>query len=81
MFDHSCQPNISFWFSGRDLTVQAIKNIPVGNLTKNAFVNYVNIMEDTKTRNGILKKKWYFICKCNLCSDDRLIDAEKYIFE
>jgi len=69
MFDHSCQPNCSFWFSGREISVKAIRNIPVGNLTKNAFISYINIMDDTKTRNESLQKNWFFTCKCPLCTE------------
>ena len=71
MLDHSCQPNCNIWFSGREITVKAIKDIPVGNLTKNAFVSYVNIMDDTKTRNESLQDSWYFTCSCPLCSDPK----------
>ena len=59
--------------------MKAIKEIPVGNLTKNAFISYVNLMDDTKTRNEYLQKHWYFTCSCPLCSDpkyDRTIHLE-----
>ena len=51
--------------------MKAIKEIPVGNLTKNAFISYVNLMDDTKTRNEYLQKHWYFTCSCPLCSDPK----------
>ena len=71
MLDHSCVPNCSLWFSGREVAVIATKEIPVGNLTKNAFISYINIMEDTKTRQEQLQKNWFFTCKCALCRDTK----------
>ena len=53
------------------MSVKAIQDIPVGNLTSNAFVSYVNIMDDTKTRNESLQDHWYFTCACPLCSDPK----------
>jgi len=72
MFDHSCEPNCSIWFSGREIDVIATKDIPIGNITKNAFISYVNIMDDTQTRNENLQSDWYFTCKCRLCTDSKL---------
>ena len=53
------------------MAVIATKEIPVGNLTKNAFISYINIMEDTKTRQEQLQKNWFFTCKCALCRDTK----------
>ena len=69
MFDHSCEPNCSLWFSGREIDVIAIKDVPIGNITKNAFISYVNVMDDTQIRNENLQKDWYFTCKCHLCTN------------
>ena len=32
-------------------------------------LSYINTIDDTKTRNEILRKRWYFTCKCSLCLD------------
>jgi len=71
VFNHSCIPNCTVGFLGKDLVVTATKDIPDGELAKTAFISYVNIMDNTNTRNDNLKKNWFFSCSCGLCSDLR----------
>ena len=69
IFNHSCVPNCTVGFLGRDLVVTATEDILAGNLSSKAFISYVNTMDDTKTRNRKLNENWFFTCKCSLCSD------------
>ena len=71
VFDHSCIPNCTVGFLGKDLVVTATKDIPDGDVAKTAFISYVNTMDNTNTRNDNLKKNWFFSCSCGLCSDLR----------
>merc|ERR1711970_148312 len=60
VLDHSCVPNCSVKFQGRDLVVTANKKITSDDLSSNIFISYVNTMEDTRTRNMEIKENWFF---------------------
>ena len=74
MLDHSCVPNCTIGFLGRDLVVTATENIPVGKLSSTAFISYVNTLESTKSRNKKLREQWYFTCECEQCKNVRYVD-------
>ena len=67
-FDHSCAPNCTVVFLGRELRVMAEKVIRQGESPR---ISYVNTMMDTVTRQTQLQQNWFFQCQCSLCSDPR----------
>ena len=71
LLNHSCAPNCSVFFQGRQLTVVATKNIPPGDIPSVAFITYVNSLDDTVTRQEQLKATWHFSCGCTLCLDKK----------
>ena len=71
IFDHSCRPNCTVVFKGRELVVMATEDIPAGDIPSVAFISYLNTMDDTKTRQLQQKAIWYFSCCCSLCQDTR----------
>jgi len=77
IFDHSCTPNCTVVFKGRELVVMATEDIPAGDITSVAFISYLNTMDDIKTRQLQQKAIWYFSCHCSLCQDTRM-DQEKH---
>merc|ERR1712013_284447 len=77
MFDHSCVPNCTVVFQGRELSVMATEEIPMGDIPRVAFISYVNTMDDTKTRQLQQRAIWYFSCACSMCQNTRK-DQEKH---
>lgn len=65
-FDHSCSPNCTVVFQGRELRVMVEKNIHEGESPR---ISYVNTMMDTLTRQRQLQQNWFFQCQCKLCSN------------
>ena len=77
IFDHSCCPNCTVVFQGREITVMATEEIPEGDISDVAFISYINTLDDTATRQVQQRAIWYFSCSCSLCANPR-IDAEKH---
>ena len=71
IFDHSCVPNSTVVFKGRELVIMATQDIPVGEIPNVAFISYVNTMDDTNTRQRQQQANWFFKCQCHLCMDMR----------
>ncbi|VDK44405.1 unnamed protein product, partial [Gongylonema pulchrum] len=69
MYDHSCRPNCSLVFDGfraclRPLTPETNAADP-----KTAYISYIDIGRSRYQRRLELKGKWYFLCKCERCTD------------
>lgn len=77
LLNHSCKPNCTVVFQGRQLSVVATKEIPAGYIPNVAFITYVNSLDDTATRQEQLTSTWHFTCRCSLCSNDKL-DRQKH---
>ena len=77
IFDHSCTPNCTVVFQGREITVMATEEIPEGEISDVAFISYINTIDDTATRQVQQRAIWYFSCACSLCANLR-IDQEKH---
>ena len=71
LLNHSCAPNCTVVFTGRQLSVLATKEIPAGDIHSVAFITYVNSLEDTVTRQQQLMATWHFTCECTLCLDKK----------
>ena len=71
IFDHSCVPNCTVVFNGRELVIMATQDIDHGEIPNVAFISYVNTMDDTKTRQKQQQVNWFFTCHCSLCRDTR----------
>ena len=66
--DHSCAPNATVVFQGRELRVMVEKEMGGAG---EARISYVNTMLDTRTRQEQLSQHWFFTCQCSLCSDPK----------
>lgn len=66
ILDHSCQPNAVATFDGRTLNIRTLVDIPQINWDS-IFISYIDLMDDTETRRGSLKKNYYFLCACCKC--------------
>ena len=69
--NHSCVPNCTVVFNGRELVIKATQDIDAGEIPNVAFISYVNTMDDTKTRQKQQQANWFFTCRCSLCRDTR----------
>ena len=74
LLNHSCVPNCTVVFQGRQLAVVATKAIPAGDIPSVAFITYINSLDDTVTRQEQLRSTWHFDCKCTLCLDKKYDD-------
>lgn len=72
IFDHSCVPNCTVVFQGRELRVVATQDLPEGEVARVAFISYVNSMDNTRTRSTQHRVIWYFSCHCSLCQETEL---------
>ncbi|XP_023338856.1 histone-lysine N-methyltransferase SMYD3 isoform X2 [Eurytemora carolleeae] len=77
LLDHSCIPNCTVVFRGKELHVVATEEIPEGRIDEVAKISYVNSMDDTSTRQAQQLGIWYFKCDCTLCLDKSL-DGSKH---
>ncbi|GAB6023404.1 hypothetical protein CHUAL_008193 [Chamberlinius hualienensis] len=68
VFDHSCNPNVAFLFSGSTLLVRSLQDFPKFEINQ-MFVNYVDLAAVTETRRSQLKEQYYFTCQCDKCAD------------
>ena len=69
LMGHSCVPNCSVTFLGRDLLITAREEIPADQVPSMATISYVSTIKDTKTRNKELMENWFLTCNCSLCLD------------
>lgn len=77
LLNHSCSPNCTVVFQGRQLSIVATKDVPSGYIPNVAFITYVNSLDDTSTRREQLKTTWHFTCDCSLCSNTKF-DKQKH---
>ena len=74
VFDHSCTPNCTVVFLGREIVVMATAEIPAGDIAEVAFISYINTIDDTATRRLQQRAIWYFQCQCSLCANLRYVN-------
>ena len=69
LFNHSCEPSLTRFFSGSTITVQTIKTIKKG---EEIFENYGPLFFHSRKseRRERLKKQYWFDCCCPACEDD-----------
>jgi len=77
LLNHSCSPNCTVVFQGRQLSIVATKDIPAEYIPGVSFITYVNSLDDTKTRQQQLTTTWHFTCDCSLCADTKF-DKQKH---
>jgi len=77
LLNHSCVPNCTVVFQGRQLSIVATKDVPEGYIPNVAFITYVNSLDDTNTRQEQLSTTWHFKCECSLCSNIKF-DKQKH---
>ena len=66
ILDHNCQPNAVATFDGPKLNIRTTVDMPYLNWD-NVFISYIDLIDDTETRRGTLKKNYYFLCTCSKC--------------
>ena len=72
--NHSCQPNMTVSFSGREMIAMPIKDIKAG---EELTVSYVELASLAAERNDALQARYGFRCKCDRCEGDaRSIEEE-----
>ncbi|TSL28174.1 Threonine synthase-like 2 [Bagarius yarrelli] len=65
LVNHDCWPNCTVILNHGRIELRALENIPEGvELT----VSYVDFLSLSKDRQNLLKKQYYFDCKCEHCS-------------
>jgi len=71
--DHSCQPNVNVVFSGSEVELRALAEIPAP-VWSNARLSYLNTVLPRSERRARLRSAYYFTCLCDLCTqtDDGL---------
>ena len=69
LFNHSCEPGLTRFFTGDTITVQTIKTIRKG---EEIFENYGPLFFHSRRsdRRERLKKQYWFDCSCAACEDD-----------
>lgn len=73
ILDHSCYPNATVVFDGKQLLLRTIK--PVKSFA-DIRISYTNLLDSNQVRRENLQNQYYFTCECARCKDDE-IDVEK----
>ncbi|XP_071489148.1 N-lysine methyltransferase SMYD2-like [Diadema antillarum] len=66
LLNHSCEPNCTFVFDGRRLSVRAIRRIEAG---EECSISYVSTLLPTRLRQEKLRSVYGFVCQCQRCLD------------
>ncbi|KAJ3035790.1 hypothetical protein HDV00_003417 [Rhizophlyctis rosea] len=67
LMNHSCDPNCAIIFQGRTATLRSIKDIKEG---EEIVQSYLELSEATYLRRKELKKRYFFDCNCEACSQE-----------
>ncbi|KAL1226742.1 Histone-lysine N-methyltransferase SMYD3 [Trichinella spiralis] len=73
--NHSCNPSCVVTFDGPKAYLNTLNSefeITTSTVLKNLTISYVALIDDTAHRRKALHERYYFICKCEKCSDARL---------
>ncbi|KRX39974.1 Histone-lysine N-methyltransferase SMYD3 [Trichinella murrelli] len=73
--NHSCNPSCVVTFDGPKAYLNTLNSefeITTSTVLKNLTISYVALIDDTAHRRKALHERYYFICKCERCSDARL---------
>jgi SET and MYND domain-containing protein len=73
VLDHSCSPNATVVFSGKELILRTISSAAT---FSDLRISYTNLLDETETRKKNLKEQYYFECQCSKCSSQE-DDPEK----
>ncbi|XP_046694481.1 histone-lysine N-methyltransferase SMYD1a isoform X2 [Silurus meridionalis] len=77
LVNHDCWPNCTVILNHGRIELRALENIPEGVELTVSYVDFLNLSKD---RQKLLKKQYYFDCKCEHCSGgikDELMMAVK----
>jgi hypothetical protein len=66
MINHSCEPNITWTFEGRELRVITTQPIAAG---EEVNFSYIGGLGNYQKRRQLLKERWSFNCVCPLCNE------------
>ena len=66
--DHSCAPNAVWIFNGREMIVRTIENVP--NFSALRVTYLPKLYENTRKRQEILLRDYFFSCNCEVCQDE-----------
>ncbi|KRZ76421.1 Histone-lysine N-methyltransferase SMYD3 [Trichinella papuae] len=73
--NHSCNPSCVVTFDGPKAYLNTLNSefeVTTSTILKNLTISYVALIDDTAHRRKALHERYYFICKCERCSDARL---------
>lgn len=65
--NHSCTPNATIIFDGRQLTLRTLDPIKKGD---QVFVSYIDTTQTREERRHELKDRYFFTCHCEKCEQD-----------
>lgn len=66
MINHSCQPNVTWNFEGRELRVITTCGLSAGD---EIYFSYMDDLGDYHRRRRLLTERWGIICACPLCKE------------
>ncbi|KAI8429547.1 hypothetical protein MSG28_000178 [Choristoneura fumiferana] len=69
LFNHSCDPSVVRYFSGRHVVVRAVKNIKKGEEVAENYGPIFTTVEKAK-RLAQLKEQYWFECSCTPCQQN-----------
>ncbi|KRZ37466.1 Histone-lysine N-methyltransferase SMYD3 [Trichinella pseudospiralis] len=73
--NHSCNPSCVVTFDGPKAYLNTLNSefeVTTSTILENLTISYVALIDDTAHRRKALRERYYFICKCERCSDARL---------
>ena len=76
VLDHSCDPNSSVIFDGKNLVLRSIKDVTHFDQIR---ISYTNLIDTAEMRKEKLAQQYYFTCKCKKCDDDQ--EEEKSVLQ
>ncbi|KAF8467778.1 hypothetical protein BDZ91DRAFT_848377 [Kalaharituber pfeilii] len=68
LFNHSCEPNCTLEFSGKEVFVVALRDVKEGEEARIAYVDVEGV--DVEKRRKELAERWFFDCECGRCKTE-----------
>ncbi|KAG2179230.1 hypothetical protein INT43_002080 [Umbelopsis isabellina] len=67
LFNHSCRPNAVALYNGTSQIIRLIDDVEEG---EEITLAYIDVANSRKTRQQMLRDKYFFECECTRCSSD-----------
>ncbi|XP_072369010.1 histone-lysine N-methyltransferase SMYD3 isoform X1 [Scyliorhinus torazame] len=82
LLNHSCDPNSTIVFEGKQLQLHAVRQIQVD---EELTVSYIDVMATSQERQRQLEKQYCFVCDCKRCEmadkDSNLLAGEEHAWK